>query len=280
MRLGLAGTNIGGLSSPSTAFRLAILAEELGYESLWTSEHIVLPDVPSGQHRWSANLPMLDPLVFLGYIAAVTRRIRLATGILLLPQHEPCLLAKQVASLDYLSDGRFMLGIGVGNQEIEARAMGVTWDERGALADDYLEAMRALWSMPHPSYAGTYVTFGGINAYPRPVRTSGPPVIVGGHSEAAFRRAARYADGWYGVRLDLEQARGFLRQLREVEAHDRRVARPRLEISVLPTEPLTAETVQAYAALGVDRLVVWPPDSDEASLEDFVRSVAPAELGM
>jgi Luciferase-like monooxygenase len=94
--LGLAGTNISGLASPSTAVRLAILAEELGYESLWTSEHIVLPDLPFGEHRWSADLRMLDSLLFLGHIAAVTRRIRLATGILLLPQHEPRLLAKQV----------------------------------------------------------------------------------------------------------------------------------------------------------------------------------------
>ncbi|HEX8966495.1 MAG TPA: LLM class F420-dependent oxidoreductase [Chloroflexota bacterium] len=280
MHLGLAGTNIGGLASPAKAVRLAILAEELGYESLWTSEHIVLPDVPRGEHRWSAELPMLDPLVFLSYIAAVTRRIRLATGILLLPQHEPRLLAKQVASLDYVCNGRFILGIGVGNQEIEARAMGVTWRDRGALADDYLEAMRALWSMPHPSYAGKYVTFAGINAHPRPVQAGGPPVIVGGHSAVALRRAARHADGWYGVRLDLDQTRAVLTRLREVEAHQRLAARPPLEISVLPTEPLSAETVQAYAELGVDRLVVWPPDPDEARLEEFVRSVAPAEVGL
>ncbi len=280
MHLGLAGTNIGGLSSPSTAVRLAVLAEELGYESLWTSEHILLPDVPSGEHRWPADLPMLDPLLFLGYIAAVTRRIRLATGILLLPQHEPRLLAKQIASLDYLCNGRFMLGIGVGNQEIEAHAMGVTWHERGARADEYLQAMRTLWSMPHPSYAGRYVTFAGINAYPRPIQTNGPPVIVGGHSEVALRRAARHADGWYGVRLDVDETRGVLTRLREAEAHHRLAARRPLEISVLPTEPLSAETVQAYAELGVDRLVVWPPDPDEPRLEEFVRSVAPAELGL
>jgi alkanesulfonate monooxygenase SsuD/methylene tetrahydromethanopterin reductase-like flavin-dependent oxidoreductase (luciferase family) len=138
--------------------------------------------------------------------------------------------------------------------------------------------MRALWTMRHPQYAGKYVAFEGVNAYPRPIQPDGPPIVVGGNSDAALQRAATYGDGWYGVRLDLAQTRDTLARLREIEHRHRDGGRAPLEISVLPSEPLSAETISAYGHLGVERLVVWPPESDASQLVEFLRSNAPAEF--
>src|SRR6185312_8958024 len=165
MKLGLAGINVGTLAVPEFG-RLATLAEELGYDSLWTAEHIGLPDLPPGETPRPGTMPFLDSIAALGFLAAHTRTMKLATGVLLLPQHNPLLLAKQLASVDVLSGGRLIVGIGVGAVEREAQAMGSPMHERGSRANDYLKAMIALWTMPHPKYAGRHVSFDGINAYP------------------------------------------------------------------------------------------------------------------
>ena len=259
MKLGLAGINVGTMAVPEFG-RLAALAESLGYESLWTAEHIILPDLPPGETPRPGTTPFLDSMAALGFLAAHTRTMKLATGVLLLPQHNPLLLAKQLASVDVLCNGRLIVGIGVGSVEVEARGMNVPMSERGARANDYLNAMIAMWTMAHPTYSGQHVNFEGINAYPRPVQQPHPPFVVGGRAEGALRRTVRYAAGWYGYAMSVAQTRELLAGLASVRA---RVQRPAelgdIEITIAPSETITAETVAAYADIGVSRLLVRPP---------------------
>ena len=276
MKIGLAGINVGTLAVAEFG-RLAALAEELGYDSLWTAEHIVLPDLPPGETPRPGTMPFLDSMAALGYLAAHTRTIKLATGVLLLPQHHPLLLAKQLASVDVLSNGRLIVGIGVGGVEQEARAMGAPMSERGSRADDYLRAMTAVWTMPHPSYAGRHVSFEGINAYPRPVQKPYPPIVIGGRAEGALRRTVRFARGWYGYAMTVDQTRELLEALNATRA---RVERPAelgdIEITIAPREEVNAESIKAYEALGVSRLLVRPAtDRPLADAEAVIRQFAP-----
>ncbi|MDE3074201.1 MAG: TIGR03619 family F420-dependent LLM class oxidoreductase [Chloroflexota bacterium] len=281
MKIGFTAVNVGNLAVPEIG-RLAEMAEELGYESFWTAEHIILPDLPPGQAERPGDLPMLDPIAVLSYIAARTRTLKLATGVLLLPQHEPLLLAKQLASLDVLSNGRTIVGIGVGGVEAEAKAIGVPMSERGARATEYLEAMIALWSMDHPRYSGRYVSFEGINAYPRPIQQPHPPLVGGGRSEGALRRAVKYCSGWFGFAQTVEITSGILRTIQDIR---QRIPRPvelgELEITANPQEPMNRETVEAYAALGVRRLLHrFPPFASVVEMEQILRDNAPSKLGL
>jgi probable F420-dependent oxidoreductase len=223
--------------------------------------------------------PILDPFVALAFAAAATTSIRLATGIVILPQRNPLVLAKQIATLDVLSGGRFTLGLGVGYLEPEMTAIGVPMERRGARADDYLAAMRALWENEPPvAHGGSFVSFAGVDAHPRPVQKP-IPVVAGGHTAAAHRRAARSADGWYGFALDVETTRGQVASLREQAEREGRDPAT-IEVSVSPSQRLDAETVAAYADAGADRLVALPrPNIPLDKLEEFIRRNAPGELG-
>lgn len=252
--------------------RLARLAEELGFDSIWAGEHVVLPSPRVAPSPMEPTDPILDPFVHLAYVAAATQRVLLATGIVILPQRNPVVLAKQVASLDVLSGGRLVLGIGAGYVEPEMTAIGVPMADRGARADDYLAAMRALWARPGPvEHHGPFVDFADVDAHPRPVQPGGPRIVVGGHTPAAFRRAVAHAHGWYGFWLTpsasaASRDAGRLTGSRTLEdcidglqrAADE-VERPpelgELEISVTPRPPLDAAAVDASAAAGVHRLV-------------------------
>jgi probable F420-dependent oxidoreductase len=276
MRIGLFGINIGTACDPAIARRIGALAEEEGYDSLWAAEHVVLPDPQAPPSPMAPTDPILDPVIALTYLAACTTSVRLATGIVILPQRNPLVLAKQVASLDVLSGGRFDLGIGVGYLVPEFEAIGANFADRGAVADEFLDAMAALWHEEKPAYQGRFVSFAGIDAHPRPTRSDAPRIVIGGHHPPAFRRAVARGHGWYGFALDLDQAAEAVEALRSAAAA---VPRPsglgRLEISVTPSGRVDAEKAAAYAALGVDRLVLRPrPTLDEASLVAFVRDHA------
>jgi probable F420-dependent oxidoreductase len=257
--------------------RLGALAEELGYDSLWLGEHVVVPDPHRPPSPMQPLDPILDPLVALAFLAARTERIRLATGIVILPQRNPLVLAKQLASLDVASGGRLVFGMGVGYLEPEMTAVGVPMERRGTRALEYLGAMRALWEQELPSFEGEFVRFSGVNAHPRPVQRP-LPVVMGGHSAAAHRRAARHAAGWYGFMLDREATAGQLEGLRTSLAAAGRDA-SELEITVTPKGRIDAETVAAYGQLGVDRLVLVPRNgSTLEGVEAFVRDHAPDRL--
>ena len=169
--------------------------------------------------------PILDPLVHLGFVAAATERLLLATGIIILPQRNPLVLAKQAATLDVLSGGRLLLGIGAGYLEPEMTAIGVPMAGRGTRTDDHLAAMRAIWTQPGPvEHHGPFVDFAGVDAHPRPVTPGGPRIVVGGHTPAAYRRAVTSGHGWYGFGLTPEQTAECLAGLREAADHVERPA--------------------------------------------------------
>ena len=221
--------------------------------------------------------PILDPLLALAHVAAHTERILLGTGVILLPQRNPLVLAKQVASLDVLSGGRLILGIGVAYLEPEMTAIGVPMEGRGSRSDEYLAAMRSLWEDEDPAFHGKYADFEGVDAHPRPVQRP-LPVVVGGHTERAFLRAARHADGWYGFLTGLRAMAEYREGLRA--AIERTGRSEPLHISVSPSRRMDAETVRAYAELGVQRLILAPPPS--LPLDDllaFVEANAPDRIG-
>src|SRR6266852_8490198 len=159
---------------------------------------------PEALVRFAPTNRILNPVVALTFVAAHTRTVRLGTGILLLPQHQPLILAKELASLDVLSGGRLIVGIGVGWAEAEYEALGVPYRERGARADEYLAAMRTIWSEEKPVYYGRYVSFQEVQAYPHPMQQPTPPIVIGGRAPAVLRRTVEQANGWYGFALDLD----------------------------------------------------------------------------
>jgi probable F420-dependent oxidoreductase len=209
--------------------------------------------------------PILDPLVHLSYVAACTETMELGTAVVILPQRNPVVLAKQAASLDVLSGGRLLLGVGAGYLAPEMTAVGVPLAERGGRTDEYLDAMTALWTQEAPAFHGRYVSFEKVDAHPRPARPGGPRIVIGGHSRAAFRRAVARGHGWYGNGT-IDDLAGCLDGLKRAAAEVERPARlGPLEITFLQLNPVTVDpgTAYRYAAAGVDRLVVYPLPLEE-----------------
>jgi probable F420-dependent oxidoreductase len=272
MKFGLHSVNLNTCSYPDAAARLARAAEAAGFESLWVADHVVLPDPPVPGRPMPPDMRLLDPIVSLSFLAAHTTRILLATGVIILPQRQAVVLAKQLASLDVLSNGRLVFGLGVGWCEPEMRAVGVPFAERGRIADEYLAAMRAVWTQPKPAYRGRYVSFESVQAMPRPVQTP-IPIVVGGRTPPAFRRAVTQGQGWYGFGLDVPTTETLVGALRDAaKRHSRPAELGRLEISVTPPGYGVPDkpTLDAYAAVGVDRLILRPaPDLDAPALERF-----------
>ncbi|MFI0355521.1 TIGR03619 family F420-dependent LLM class oxidoreductase [Actinomadura sp. 9N407] len=275
--LGLFGLNSQACAEPAGAARVAALAERLGYDSLWTGDHVVVPSPHVPPSPLDPDEPFLDPLIALAHLAGHTERIALGTGCVVLPQRNPLVLAKQLASLDAISSGRLVFGLAVGYLEPELRAVGVPMEGRGERAEEYLKAMLSLWYDDEPAFHGRYVDFAGVAARPRPGGRP-IPVVVGGHSAPALRRAVRYGDGWYGWRLDLRTAAGVLDGLRALAEEEGRDVLP--HVSVTPRRRPDADAVRAYAELGVDRLILLPPpDLTVDELEAFVTDHAPERIG-
>jgi probable F420-dependent oxidoreductase len=265
VKLGVQGLNAKSTLSPAVTRRLARRAEELGYSSWWAGEHVVLPSPRTQDSPMDPTDPILDPLVHLSYVAAVTEKMELGTGIVILPQRNPLVLAKQAASLDVLSGGRLLLGVGAGYLEPEMTAVGVEMSGRGRRTDEYIDAMTALWTQEAPAFHGRYAAFDKIDAHPRPVRPGGPRIVVGGHSPAAFRRAVARGHGWFGngTHSDLIAClAGLSHAAAEV---DRPARLGPLEITFMQLNPVTvdADAARRYADLGVNRLVVYPLPLDD-----------------
>jgi probable F420-dependent oxidoreductase len=275
MKLGLYGINFGPCAEPETAARIAKRAEDAGFESLWTAEHVVLPDPQAPPSPLPPSARILDPLVALSFVAAHTRRVRLATGIVILPQRNPVVLAKELASLDVLSGGRLELGVGAGYLEPEFAAIGAPFADRGRRTDEHLDALVALWTQEKPRYAGKYVSFSGIDAHPRPVQRPHPPIHVGGQSPGAYRRAVRRARGWYGFALDPEATKRCLDGLAQARGEVERPAElGPLEITVTPPPGAFPGAIARYAELGVHRLVMLALARSGAELEAAVDAAA------
>lgn len=257
MKFGIFGVNFGPCAEPDGAIRVARLAEEAGFDSVWTGEHVVLPDPREAPSPAHPQTKMLDPAVALAFVAAHTESIRLGTGIVILPQRNPVVLAKEMASVDVLSQGRLILGVAAGYLRQEFAAIGAPFAERGARTDEAIDVMRALWTQEHPTFEGRFWSFSGIDAQPRPVQQPAPPIVVGGHSAAAHRRAVRQGNGWYGFALDVDATRAATEGLERVREE---IQRPSdlgdLEISITPPGEVSTDDVERYAELGVDRLIL------------------------
>lgn len=282
MKFGVHGVNVNSCSHPEAVARFGRAAEAAGFESLWVADHVVLPDPPVAGRPMAPDMRLLDPVVALTFLAAHTTRVLLGTGVVILPQRQALVLAKQLASLDVLSNGRLIFGLGVGWCEPEMRSVGAPFPERGRVADDYLAAMRAVWTQPKPSHRGAYVSFEGVQAMPRPVQNP-VPIVVGGRTPPAFRRAVTQGNGWYGFGLDVAETQKMVAGLHDAATrHARPPALGALEISVTPASYDVPDraTVEAYAAAGVDRLIIRPrPEMDAAALERFAAEAGRA-LGL
>lgn len=280
MKFGLFGINLGPCAAPEVAVRVARAAEAAGFESLWTAEHVVLPDPQAPPSPLPPHVPILDPAVSLAYLAAHTERVRLGTGIIILPQRNPLVLAKELASVDVVSRGRLVFGLGIGYLKAEFDALGVPFEDKGARAMDYLAAMRAIWADEQPAHEGRFVRFAGVQAHPRPVQRPHPPVVIGGHSAPAFRRAVEHASGWYGFALDLEDT---ARCVRGLEAAARAAGRPGglagFEVSVTPRVALDQDVVRRFADLGVQRLIPMSMGGGEAELLALVEKIGDTLVG-
>ncbi|MCW2529288.1 MAG: putative Alkanesulfonate monooxygenase [Pseudonocardiales bacterium] len=255
-----------GFPDPDTAVALAQAAEEAGFESLWAPEHVIESKVESAtpyrgttsgsMSRLSQRGGIPDPLIWFAYVAAATTSIRFGTGVLILPEHQPVVLAKAAATLDHLSNGRLMLGIGVGELPEEYGAVGMEFHNRGRRMDEYIGAIRVLWRDDIASYHGDYVDFDQVECRPWPVRRE-IPLIIGGASEAAIQRAARVGDGYFpfifpgqDVRVEMPLLIHRVRQATESAGRDP------LALELTAGGARTAEDARFFADLGISRLTV------------------------
>jgi probable F420-dependent oxidoreductase len=278
MKIALFGINTGPCANPSTAAKVARAAESAGFESLWTGEHVVLPDPQVPPSPVPADTPFIDSAIALAYVAAHTSKVRLGTGIIILPQRNPVVLAKELASLDVLSNGRLIFGIGIGYLEPEFAAIGAPFDHKGHRTEEFLAAMIALWSMEKPEYHGRFLSFGGVNAMPRPVQQPHPEIVFGGHTKQAYSRAARLARGWFGFALDAEGTAKCVEGLKRACTEAGRRFED-LEISVTPRGRVDAETAKRFAELGVSRLILLHRARDERGVLDFVAEMERGLIG-
>jgi probable F420-dependent oxidoreductase len=292
MKIGFSLLNNWGIDDVHALVDLAARAEALGVDSVWVHDHVF--NVGHVLDRIGGR-PYYEPLTLLSFVAARTERVRLGTSVLVLPYHNAIRLAKTAATLDVLSRGRLVLGVGVGAIEQEMQALGTPFKERGAFTDEAIAVMRALWTQETPSFAGRYSQFAGMPFSPKPVQKPSIPVVIGGVSRAAIRRAARLGDGWQPLGLTPEalgQGMALLREEARACGRDAAQIPVSLALSItastprrhaLGTDPAEiARTAQAVARLGVDTLVISATTSDpraaRAALE-MVGGMLPALSG-
>ena len=269
MKFGLFGINMRPCDTPATAAAVARAAEEAGFDSVWTGEHVVLADPQVPPSPMPPDVPFIDPAVALAFVAAHTRTIKLATGIIILPQRNPLVLAKELASVDVLSGGRLIFGIGIGSLKAEYDALGVPFDHKGRRAEEYVAAMKAIWAMEKPEYRGRFVNFGGVRAEPRPVQKPYPQIIFGGNSDHAFSRTARLGNGWFGFALDLDRTTRYIEGIRQICGRCGRRFEE-IEISVTPRGRVDHDTARRFTDLGIHRIVLVPRARDEAGVLEFI----------
>ena len=280
MEIGYFGFNNGPLGQPATMQPLLATVESCGFESAWTGEHVVVIDPQEPPSPVPPDFPMLDTVASLAFAAGVTQRLKLGSGIILLAQRNPVVLAKELASVDVLSQGRLLFGVGVGYVPREFEAIGVPYEERGARVSEHIEAMRALWTQDAPSFEGRFTQFSGIKARPLPQQKPHPPIIIGGMSPAAYRRAVAQGDGWYGFNQSEEEAAASIAGI--AQATQAMGREHHLEISVTPKGELNADRVKQFEDLGVHRLIVLPPAKATATLDNarqFIEQTA-SKLGL
>ncbi|MEE2703429.1 MAG: LLM class F420-dependent oxidoreductase [Myxococcota bacterium] len=264
MKIGLFSPFSSPIATPEYLWELGRAAEERGFHALWAAEHVVLFDEYASRYPYSndGRIPVapdagfLDPFCALNFLAAATSRIRLGTGICLVPQRNPVYTAKEVTTLDWLSGGRVDFGVGVGWLAEEFEAVEASFARRGARCREYLAVMQTLWRDSVSEFKGEFYTLAGCRQYPKPVQAPHPPIWFGGESEAALRRVADLGQGWYGFNLDPESAEARIKRL-EVLLRERGRSLDEIEVAVSPyLKPIEPTALARYREAGVDQVVV------------------------
>jgi probable F420-dependent oxidoreductase len=269
MKVGIMFANVMFWGTRDGAEKLAKACENNGIESLWTVEHVVVPAGYESAYPYSSSgkmpgpetSPIPDPLTWLAFMAAHTKTVRLATGVLILPQRNPVILAKECATIDVLSEGRLELGVGIGWLEEEFDIIGVPFEERMARTDEYVEALRALWS-DDETFSGTFTSFKDARSNPKPVQDGGIPIVVGGHTKAAARRAGRLGNGFFPAR---PQDIGVLMDEMKRAAKD--AGRDPDAIEVTTGGPPNLDFAKSLADQGVSRIVMPAPTFDPSDAD-------------
>ena len=317
MEYGLTMPGRGPLSTPETLVKMAKHAEELGFDSLYLGDHIVVPTginspypyTATGEFPGAGSGAFLEQITTLAYLAGHTSKIKLVTSVLIVPHRNPLVAAKSLATLDYLSGGRLVVGIGVGWMKEEFQALGIPpFEERGAVTDEYIRAFKELWTSDAPTFKGKYCEFSNIHFLPKPVQKPHPPIWVGGESRPALRRAAELADGWYPLGSNPTFPMGTPAQLKagmeRLDTYAKRFGRSLSDIEVTyrtqqyelkgsgafsgngreaftGTADEIASDVRGYDEMGVKRLIIdfirITEDLDEVmgGMEQFATQVWP-----
>ena len=263
MKIGVFSTFMSPQATPSMIRDFGRTAEDIGLDSIWMGEHVMLFDRNTYGYPASKDgrIPvpdgggMLDVVATFGFLAAATSRVRLGTGVALVPQRNPIYTAKEIATLDWLSDGRIDFGIGVGWNKEEVEACGYGWDDRGARCDEFLAVMQRLWTEEVVDFSGKWVKFETARLDPKPIQKPHVPIIVGGYAPPALRRAVRFGAGWYGFNRDVA---GTQQMIAALDATFAAAGRPRpadFEIIITPPMAMPVDTMRGYADIGVHRLL-------------------------
>jgi probable F420-dependent oxidoreductase len=273
MRFGLVFVNAGPFAYPESFTHLVKTAEEVGMESIWTVEHVVVPVgyespypySPSGKMPGPENAPIPDPVLPLVYAAALTKNLRLGTGVMILPQRHPVYVAKEMATLDVLSNGRAMLGVGIGWLEEEFRTVGVPFKERAPRTEESIRAIRSLWKEEPEAFEGRFYKWAPVESNPKPIQKPGVPIIIGGHADGAARRAARLGDGFFPAKGDFETLTHLFGVMRQECAKIGRKPEE-IELTTGAWGKINTDVVKRYQDLGISRVTIGPPAFDPEGL--------------
>lgn len=268
MKFGITGVGSGSTARPELLTQVAKKAEELNFESVWIPEHLAIPVSINSPYPYSEdgkfpggpNAALHDPFVALSFVAACTEKIKLGTGVFVLPLRNPLAVAKAAASVDVLSQGRLLFGIGVGWLEEEFQATGMNFQDRAPRGREWVKILKALWTQETPEYAGRFHRFEPIGFNPKPVQKPHPPIIFGGETRAALKRTAALGDGWYGVRYTPESVKPQLALLKELtQQAGRDFSEIEISVGFEPGTEMTLDNVKQFQDAGVHRLMTFAP---------------------
>jgi probable F420-dependent oxidoreductase len=287
MKIGLSAIGFGTLAAPALIRTIVTNAERLNFSTVWAPEHVVLLDRYTSHYPYSTgssgeflaptDIAINDPFPTLTFAAACTSKIRLATGICLVPEHNPLVLAKTVATVDYLSGGRVILGVGIGWLAEEFHALGIPFERRAHRTREYIEAMRRLWRDDHSSYQGEFVRFEHVRSYPKPAQSK-LPVWFGGESGPALRRVAEYGDGWFGLNLSSEEAATRIERIEQLLRENGR-RRSDVELAVSPyLRAISLDDLKRYRDAGAEEveLILLNAPQDEPGIVQELERMARA----
>ncbi len=275
MRYGYVVPNNFGVADPAMLVELGVEAEALGFHSVWVNHHVL--NVGYVRERLE-DAPYHDALITLSWIGAATERVRLGTSVLVMPYLHPMVLAKELATLDGLTRGRIVVGLGVGSLPEENELLGVPYESRGHYSNEFIEVLKRLWTEPRASFHGEFFNFDDLITSPKPVQRPHPPLLTGGNRPPALRRAGRLADGWHGLNLRPDSVRKRVPAIQEAAAEAGRAPLSELQVR-LDMSQVTPASAADYAAAGVTELVVSLTSGDIEKNREAMRQFADTHFG-